>query len=79
MNNVREFYNEICLGCNSCEEVMVKIGPMPFCEHCLIALFVCDGAYTDVHVDEESVVYKTWLKKYKQRIVDKANQEAEDG
>jgi len=45
--NARVIHNEKCLECNSCEEDMVKIGPIVVCHRCFMSLFVANDLYRE--------------------------------
>ncbi len=64
MAKVYVYHNTNCLCCNKCEEVMVKIGPMVFCNDCFKMEFVDKGVKIE-EIDTHSKIYSHWINKYK--------------
>ena len=63
-------YNNSCLKCDSIYSVMVKIGPMVFCNDCFTAEFIDTGRCTeeDFEIDPKCDDYKAWLEFYKRHV-----------
>jgi hypothetical protein len=68
MSKALVYYNSKCLSCGNCEEVMVKVGPMVFCNDCFKKELVDKGMNIDENGDVAffSKIYKIWIKKYKE-------------
>jgi len=62
------FHNSTCLNCHKCEQNMIKVGPMVFCNDCWNSELVQKGMKVDENGDVNpfSKLYKKWIKKYKE-------------
>ncbi len=54
------FYNTRCIKCHTCQEDMITIGLIPFCDDCYFEEF---GNIIKIDIDNEN--YVEWLGKYK--------------
>lgn len=68
MTKALVYYNSKCLCCGKVEEVMVKVGPMVFCNDCFKTELVDKGVKVDTNGDVNPFgkIYKEWITKYKE-------------
>lgn len=61
------YHNIKCLNCGECNETMVKVGPMVFCNDCYQNELLDKGMKVLERGDiVKSDIYNTWIKKYKE-------------
>jgi hypothetical protein len=64
MARIHAYHNARCLKCKECTQVMLRVGPMIFCNECFISEF---GELYTLHIDSNSEVYQKWIKIYKEK------------
>ena len=70
MTRINIVYNNKCLCCSRCEEEMVKVGPMTFCNSCFTDEFNKSLTLDEmerISIDPKHDTYKLWLAVYKKK------------